>query len=135
LSRMVDRRRPLAPPPSAPPAVSPPPGPAEVRSALREAALAIEAGETPRDSIVRMYARLVGRVAPAPDELRTWTAEEIQRNTLADLCVPAARSEELTQIFEEACYSTHPIGPPDANRFVETMRAIERDLFMGGTPE
>jgi len=135
LARLVDRRPRRAGPPVG--AASPvgPPGPAEVRTALRDATLAIEAGETPRDSIVRLYGRLLGRVAPGSQELTTATAEEIQRTQFAELQVPAERSEQLTEIFEEACYSSHLILQADADRFVETMRAIERDLFLDGTPE
>ncbi|HYA10490.1 MAG TPA: DUF4129 domain-containing protein [Thermoplasmata archaeon] len=127
LARLVDRR-------SRAVALPAPPGPREVQSALQEAVVAIENGETPRDSIVRLYGRLVGRVAPNPDGLTTSTAEEIQRTWLTTLHVPPARSQELTQMFEEACYSVHPIGPQEADRFVETMRAIERDLFVAGAP-
>ncbi|HTW77507.1 MAG TPA: DUF4129 domain-containing protein [Thermoplasmata archaeon] len=112
-----------------------PPGAAEVRSALREAALAIEAGETPRESIVRLYGRLVGWVSPHPNDLTAATAQEIQRTRLRELRVAPARSEALTRLFEEACYSDHPIGGPDATRFVETMRAVERDLYLGGAAE
>jgi hypothetical protein len=115
--------------------VGPPPGAAEVRSALREAALAIEAGETPRESIVRLYGRLVGWVSPHPNDLTAATAQEIQRTRLRELRVAPARSEALTRLFEEACYSDHPIGGPDASRFVETMRAVERDLYLGGAAE
>ncbi len=129
LGRLLDRRR-RAPAPIGLAVTSP----TLARLAVREARLAIEAGESPREAIVRLYARLIGRVAPRGDDLAASTAEEIQRNRLEALRVPPARSAELTQMFEVACYSSHPIGRPDADRFVETMRAVERDLYGAGAP-
>ncbi len=128
LGRLLDRA-----PPRREVALAPPVGSlSEARVALREARVAIEAGENARETIVRLYGRLVGRLAPAGEDLSTSTAQEIERNRLAALKVPPARSQALTQMFEEACYSSHPIDRPAADRFVETMRAVEHDLYVGG---
>jgi len=130
LSRLVDRRSRrggvgagtslslLAPPPS---------GAVQAPLALGP--------ESPRESIVRLYGLLVGKLTPAPGDLTTLTAEEIQRTRFLEMHVSSASSTELTRMFEEACYSTHPIGSPDAERFVATMHAVERDLFVAGAPE
>jgi hypothetical protein len=128
LSRLVDRRvhRP------APPIVATVPEGAA--SAFRDARLAIESGEPPRETIVRLYGRILGRVAPTVEELATSTAEEIRRTQFAALPVPATRSELITRLFEEARYSTHPIDQPVADRFVETLREVERDLAVAGAP-
>lgn len=125
LSRLVDPRRP------GPVSVELKAGPAEARLAFRDARLSIEAGESPRGTIVRLYGRLLGRVGAGVDELASSTAEEIQRTRLAELRVPSERSEAITQMFEEACYSAHPIGPPTAERFVDVLRAVDRDLSVG----
>jgi len=129
LSRLVDRRvhRP------APPSVTVVP-PAAAGSVFRDARLAIENGEPPRDTIVRLYGRILQRVAPSVEELATSTAEEIRRTQFAALHVSATRSEVITRLFEEARYSTHPIDPPVADRFVETLRAVEQDLAVAGAP-
>ena len=126
LGRLVDTRaqRPVAPIGFT--------DPAAFRAALHEATAALESGETPRDSIVRLYARLVGRVEPSPNGLTSSTAEEIQRTRLAQLHVPPAHAETLTRIFEEACYSAHPIERGDAERFVAALWEIEHDLFPAG---
>lgn len=106
--------------------------PAAFRAALNEAKVALESGESPREAIVRLYSRLLGRVEPSPNGLTSSTAEEIQRTRLAELRVPPVHSETLTRIFEEACYSKHPIGRGDAERFVAALWEIEHDLFPAG---
>jgi len=128
LSRLVDRRIHRPAPPSAGVA------PQGVVSVFRDARLAIENGERPRDTIVRLYGRILGRVAPSVEELATSTAEEIRRTQFAALHVSATRSEVITRLFEEARYSTHPIDLPVADRFVETLREVEQDLAMAGAP-
>ena len=128
LSRLVDRRTHRPAPPSV---TAVPEG---IVSAIQDARLAIESGERPRDAIVRLYGRLLGRVAPSVEELATSTAEEIRQTRFAALPVPAVRSEVITRLFEEARYSTHPIDQPVADRFVETLREVERDLAVAGAP-
>lgn len=130
IGRLLDRRRPQGTGGLAVVAT-----PAQARWAFREARLSIEAGESPREAIVRLYGRLIGRVAPEGEDLAASTAQEIQHNRLQALRVPVERSEELTRIFEEACYSSHPISRPEADRFVEAMRAFEHDLFVAGAVE
>lgn len=108
-------------------------GPAQLRTALVEAKVAIEAGESPRGTIVRLYDRLLQEVAPAVEDVASSTAEEIQKTLLIRFRVPEGRSEVLTQMFEEARYSTHPIASDAADRYVQTMQAVEHDLFLGGS--
>jgi hypothetical protein len=106
---------------------------AEVRAVFRDARLAIERGESPRDAIVRLYGRLIGRIVPVSSDLAASTAREIQRTRLAQLHVLPERSEAITLMFEEACYSAHPIGPASVDRFVETLRSVDLDLSVGAT--
>lgn len=129
LSRVLDR------PPAAPRTASSAPALEQpARAAALEGPTAVDGVETPRDAIVRLYGRLVSRLSTSPGGLTTSTAQEIRRNQLNELRVPATRSAELTQIFEEACYSEHAIARRDADRFVETMRAVEHDLFVRRSP-
>jgi hypothetical protein len=128
LRRLFSRR------PSPQDAVPLPPLPADWGAAIQETRLAIERGEVPRESIVRLYGRLLGRVSPSVGDLDASTAEEIQRTRLEPLRVPSERSETITRMFEEARYSTHPIDRPAADRFVATMREVENDLSGTGAP-
>ena len=107
---------------------------ADLSAALREARLAIENGEVPRESIVRLYGHLLGKVAPYADGLDSATAEEIQRAWLDPLQVPSSRSTTITRLFEEARYSTHPIDRPAADRFATTMREVEDRLAAARAP-
>lgn len=111
----------------APPVGSPPPRPAKPYTPGVPAA-----GESPRMSIVRLYRSLVGRVGLSPEEVAARTAEEIQQTRLAELRVSAVSASILTTLFEEACYSGHPIGPAEVDRFVQNVRVVERELFVGG---
>jgi len=128
LSRLVDRR---------PARRSPTAGmivPEGAAAAFRDARLAIENGERPREAIIRLYGRILGRVVPNVEDLASSTAEEIERTQFAALHVPPTRSEAITTMFEEARYSTHPIDQPVAERFVDTLRAVEQDIVMAGAP-
>ena len=101
-------------------------------AAFREARKAIEAGGSPRETIVRLYNRLLTAIAGNDLELATSTAEEIRRTRLVALRVAPNRAQAITEMFEEACYSTHPIEPAGVDRFVGTMREVEDDLLTVG---
>lgn len=126
LSRFTRRRPAPTPLPTA--AVGPP----GVLSAVADPRFRGLANESPREAIVRLYGTLLGKVGLSRDDLAPFTAEEIQRTRLASLHVSAAPAETLTQIFEEACYSAHPVGATEVARFVENARAVEHELFVGG---
>lgn len=129
LSRVIDGR---------PPRGSPRPTPVDPAAwgaVFREARVSVEAGESPRDAIVRLYGILIGRVAVDAQELASSTAREIQRNRLLALRVPPASAEAITLMFEEARYSTHPVEASTAARFVDTMRAIELSLLGNRAPQ
>jgi len=129
LSRVIDGRPPRGRPRPTPV------DPAAWGAVFREARLSVEAGESPRDAIVRLYGILIGRVTASAQELASSTAREIQRNRLLALRVPPASAEAITMMFEEARYSTHPVGESTAVRFVDTMRAIEVSLLGNRTPQ
>jgi Domain of unknown function (DUF4129) len=129
LSRILDGR------PRGAAARTTPVDPAAWGAVFREARIAVESGESPRDAIVRLYGILIGRVASNAQELASSTAREIQRNRLLALRVPPASAEAITQMFEEARYSTHPVGQSTAARFVDTMHSIEVSLLGSGTPQ
>lgn len=108
------------------------PGPAvlrvEILPALQEAGAAIERGEDPRETVVRLYVRLLREIGPRVGDVSFLTADEIRQQALAGLGVSAGASEALTRLFEEARYSTHTIGAADAGRFREAIRQVESDL-------
>jgi hypothetical protein len=105
--------------------------PARLRTELLSASAAIEAGEDPRTTIVRLYGRFLDIVASGVHEVASSTPAEIRRSLLSRFRVSEERTELLTQMFEEARYSSHPILAPAAEQYVQTMRAVERDLFLG----
>ena len=123
ISRLVDRRPPRARP--APLARS------RVELALEDAGAAIDRGEDPREAVVRLYNRLLAEIAPRVGDVAPLTADEIRLHALAGLGVEAAASETLTRLFEEARYSTHPIGPSDAGRFRDAIRQVQNDILRG----
>lgn len=118
ISRLVDRR--------SEPSAQPDRG--EIRNALSAASAALERGEDPRETIVRLYVRLLQEIAPRTGDVSVLTADEIRRSILVGLGVSPPASEALTRLFEEARYSTHPIGPAEAGRCREAIRQVESDL-------
>jgi hypothetical protein len=120
LSRLIDRapRKARVPPTAR----------AQVQAALADAGAAIDRGADPRETVIRLYLRLLYEIAPRAGDVSPLTPDEIRRHMLAGLGVGAAASEALTRLFEEARYSSHPIGPGDAQRFREAIRQVDDDL-------
>ena len=110
--------------------VSPPPSPgvAVVREALREASDALDRGADPRAVIVRLYAELLTRLAPVLGDVDPETPEEIRARHLEPLGIGDEPATELTRLFEEARYSTHPLAASAADRARSAVRAAISDL-------
>jgi hypothetical protein len=98
------------------------------RAALAGAADALGAGRDPREVIIALYAELLERLGPMVGSLDPDTPEEIRVRHLVRLGISPDRSEALTRLFEEARYSTHPLGAEAALRGEEVIRAAEADL-------
>ena len=98
------------------------------RAVLAGAADAIGEGRDPREVIIALYAELLDRIEPMVGNLAPDTPEEIRTLHLERLGIAPARSKALTRLFEEARYSTHPLGPEAAARATEVIRSAEADL-------
>jgi len=122
LGRILDPRR------SRPAAAEPAVDPQQVQQAIAEASRAIERGDDPRQTIIHLYLRLLEEFSPRLGNVDHLTAEEIRGIPLARLHVRPDAAEALTRLFEEARYSTHPVGPADASRCLAALRAVEADL-------
>jgi hypothetical protein len=120
LSRLIDRAPRKA--------RGPPTARAQVQAALADAAEAIDRGADPRETVIRLYLRLLYEIAPRVGDVSPLTPDEIRAYALATLGVGAVASEVLTRLFEEARYSSHPIGPEEARRFREAIRQVDDDL-------
>jgi uncharacterized protein DUF4129 len=101
---------------------------AEVQSALADAAAALDQGNDPRTVIVRLYERLLERLAPLVGDVDNRTAREIRDLHLLPLRVGRPSAEALTQLFEEARYSSRPMEQEAATRASEAIRAAEADI-------
>jgi hypothetical protein len=109
----------------------PPPPPADaraVRTALREAAEALDRGGDPRSVIVRLYGELLARLAPVVGDVNPETPEEIRARHLQPLGIRAESATALTRLFEEARYSTHPLAEAAADRARSAVREALSDL-------
>lgn len=103
-------------------------GRAAARTALARAADALDRGRDPRSVIIALYAELLARLSPLAGNLDADTPEEIRTLHLRRIGVEEGTSEALTRLFEEARYSSHPLGPDDAARAVTVIREAEADL-------
>jgi hypothetical protein len=98
------------------------------RGALRSAASALDAGEDPRDVILRLYGELLARVAPIVGGVDPDTPEEIRTTHLVALGIHPESAESLTRLFEEARYSSHPLGEDAASRARSAISIARADL-------
>jgi hypothetical protein len=99
-----------------------------VQTALRQAARALGSGEDPRATILALYAQLLARIEPLVKDLERETPEEIRLHHLTRLGIRPGAAEDLTRVFEEARYSSHPLGTEAVDRASAAIRAAEADL-------
>lgn len=102
-----------------------PPG---MRDALARASTDLDLGGDPRTVILALYAAMLAQLRPMVDNLPTSTPEEIRATHLLRLGVRPEAARTLTRLFEEARYSTHPMGPEESARAREAVRATLDDL-------
>lgn len=101
---------------------------AAAQAALSEAATRLDGASDPRSVIIDLYRRLLGRVTPLAGDLDPSTPEEIRDEHLLPMGVRADAADQLTRLFEEARYSSHPMGVDATHRALEAIRAAEADL-------
>jgi hypothetical protein len=98
------------------------------RGALQSAVHALDRGEEPRDVIIRLYGSLLERVAPIVGGVDQDTPEEIRTTHLVALGIRPEPAATLTRLFEEARYSSHPLGSEAATRAVTAISVARADL-------
>jgi len=106
---------------------------AEVRGALHRAGRDLGTALDPRATILALYATLLARIEPLASNLEQSTPEEIRQMHLTRLGIRPEAAEDLTRVFEEARYSSHPLGPAQVERAGAAIRAAEEDLEGAGT--
>jgi hypothetical protein len=120
LSRRVGTREPPAPADADPEAI---------RRSLQETLAELGRGEGgPRERIIRAYGRLLTRVASGTGDLATLTPREIERLCRTRLRIQVATAHEITALFEEARYSTHPMGSAEVDRAERSLARALKDL-------
>ena len=102
-----------------------------VQEALAQADLELQRGDDPRESIIKLYLRLVVELGPRVGETASLTADEIHSRIVSTLGVRPPASEALTRLFEVARYSTHTLGPDAVRRCQESIRLVRGDLDRG----
>ena len=102
--------------------------PRGMQDALSRASTDLDLGGDPRTVILTLYAAMLTELRPMADNLGTSTPEEIRATHLLRLGVRPEAARTLTRLFEEARYSTHPMGPSESARAREAVRATLDDL-------
>ena len=100
----------------------------DVRAALSQASADLDLGADPRETVLALYAGLLARLRPMAMEIDTSTPEEIRTGPLERLGVRPEAARTLTRLFEEARYSTHPMGAEAGNRARRAVRVALEDL-------
>lgn len=108
--------------------------PAGVREALGKASAELDLGQDPRLVILALYGEMLLRLRPMVGGVETSTPEEVRAAHLIRLGVRPEAAETLTRLFEEARYSTHPMGPEKSERAKKAVRETLEDLDRGTTP-
>lgn len=104
----------------------------ELRAAFVEASTALDMAEEPRTVLIRLYGTLLDRLAPLVGDIDRQTAEEIRAAHLVRLGIGNDTAREITRLFEEARYSTHPIGPTELARAKSSIHRAIADLDAKG---
>lgn len=99
-----------------------------LQGALASAAQHLESGDDPRSIVIELYAKLLGRVEPLVGGVSPETPEEIRIGHLVQLGIRSASATTLTRLFEEARYSSHPMGPEVAERARQAILEAREDL-------
>jgi uncharacterized protein DUF4129 len=95
---------------------------AEIAATL--ATLEADPKADPRALIVALYGRLLSSVEDGVGGVEARTAREIEVAAVTTLGLPKEAARELTRLFEEARYSSHPITPADVDRARAALRRI-----------
>jgi hypothetical protein len=85
-------------------------------------------GDDARRVILELYAQLLARVERPLGGIDALTPREIERAIAATLRVKPGTARELTQIFEEARYSTHSLGLDSVERARRAFELAIADL-------
>jgi hypothetical protein len=101
---------------------------AQVRGALTDAARELDDGLEPRAVVIRLYTALLQRVGVMVGGIEDVTPEEIRSLHLERLGIRAQSATTLTRLFEEARYSSHPMGPEAASRATAAISEALGDL-------
>lgn len=104
------------------------PEPPGVRAALTRASAELDLGADPRLVVLALYSEMLMHLQPMVGSVETITPEEIRTVHLVRLGVRPEAAKTLTRLFEEARYSTHPMGPKESLRAQEAVRATLDDL-------
>ena len=99
-----------------------------VASVLSEAAAKLTEENDPRSTIGRLYRDLLSHLEPLMSGAVHRTPEEVRDLHLLPLGVRPVAAEHLTRLFEEASYSSHPLGAEDVSRAHDALRMAEIDL-------
>jgi hypothetical protein len=96
---------------------------------VRASIAALESEHEPRRAILRAYMQMESafrdvEIARARDE----TASEFLARTTQRVPQSAGAAAELTERFEEARFSTHPLTQTDRDRALASLRRVEQEL-------
>lgn len=102
--------------------------PAGLRDALSRASADLESASDPRLVILALYQEMLGHLRPFVESYAANTPEEIREIHLDRLGVRPEAARTLTRLFEEARYSTHPMGLQQSESARDAVRMTLEDL-------
>jgi hypothetical protein len=102
---------------------------ARVGAGLRRSLADLESERDPRRAVQRAYARMEETLGAIElSRARDETPTEFTARVLRVLGVSAAAASDLTDLFEIARFSDHPLGEDDRRRAIASVRRVEAEV-------
>ncbi|MEF8874780.1 MAG: DUF4129 domain-containing protein [Candidatus Thermoplasmatota archaeon] len=101
----------------------------EISSTADKAITELHEGDDVRDVIIRNYQKMLIRLEEeGVHQDLSFTPRELEKMALAKLTLTEETIDEMTELFEEAKYSDHPLGEKERDRAIDNFKQIREEL-------
>ncbi len=101
----------------------------DISSTADRALTELHEGDDVRDVVIRNYQKmLIILEEEGVHQDISFTPRELEKMVLAKLTLTEETIDEMTELFEEAKYSDHPLGEKERNRAMDNFKQIREEL-------
>lgn len=101
----------------------------DISSTADRAITELHEGEDVRDVIIRNYQKML--IILEEEGIRqkiSFTPRELEKMALSNLSLTEKTIDEMTELFEEAKYSDHPLGERERDRAIKNFKQIKNEI-------